>query len=415
MRIHTITLGCQMSVADGELLARPWLDQGFVQTARLDDADAVIVNTCTVRQHAEDRAVSLIGRLKGWKEGRPGRRLVVAGCAAERVGDWLRRRFKHIDLVVGARSIEAYPGLLEASGILPSPRGAAASPAAAEISAKVTVMRGCNHACAYCIVPEVRGPERHRPMAAVVDEVRAKTAGGAKEILLLGQTVNGYRCPDGGGRFPDLLRAVSGVEGLQRVRFTSPHPIYVDEPTARAMAECGPAAPHLHLPAQSGSDRILKAMRRGHDAEGYLRRVGLVRDRIPDLALTTDIIVGFPGETAADFRDTLRFVERADFCSAYCAKYSPRAGTAAASLDDDVPKEVKEARLAELLDTVEAGMRRHLRALAGKRVRILLESPLEGRTQYHFRARLSQPRRAGEMVPAEVTGCSKTALKARAV
>jgi tRNA-2-methylthio-N6-dimethylallyladenosine synthase len=409
-----------MSFADGDEMARPLLARGFTAARGLDDADALILNTCTVRQHAEDRALSQLGRLKPWKEARPERLLIVAGCAAERLGDWLTERFPYIDLVVGAKSIEQYPEVLERAlaGRFDWARENAgawehAVPAPSPASAFVTVMRGCNYSCSYCIVPAVRGRELYRPFETVLAEVRARAAEGAREVVLLGQTVNSWR--DAHGRdFADLLRAVDASGTVGRARFTSPHPYFLSERVMAAMAECPTVAPHLHLPAQSGSDRLLKLMRRNYTAAGFLEKAARLRSLVPDLALTSDFIVGFPGETEADFRATLELAAAADLDSAYCFAYSPRAGTEAASFEDAVPEAVKQERLRVLLAAVEATMARKLDAMAGKPVRVLLESGTDGRTQYHVRARLDAPGVPGAFVDAVVTGRTDTALKARA-
>ncbi|MDE2290891.1 MAG: MiaB/RimO family radical SAM methylthiotransferase, partial [Elusimicrobia bacterium] len=327
MRLHVVSFGCQMSVADGEELARPLRARGFRRAGGLPDADAVILNTCTIRQHSEDRAWSLLGRLRSWKEERPERLLIVAGCAAERAGDALKRRFPHVDLVVGARSMEEAPALVEEAlrargdwaredeGLWDAP-----APEPSPVGAYVTVMRGCNYACTYCIVPAVRGPELYRPLDTVLSEVRTRVREGAREVTLLGQTVNGWRDAEG-RRFADLLRAVDAEPGVARVRFTAPHPFFLDERLMDAMAECPRLARHLTLPAQSGSDRVLQAMRRNYTAASYLEKTAALRRRIPDLALSSDLIVGFPGETEAEFRATLALAEAADFCSAYCFKF----------------------------------------------------------------------------------------------
>ncbi|HBL16772.1 MAG: hypothetical protein A2X36_00420 [Elusimicrobia bacterium GWA2_69_24] len=433
MKLHTIALGCQMSSADAEELSRPWLARGYTLTEDIGEADAVIVNTCTVRQHAEDRAASLIGRLRDWKEARPGRTLIVAGCAAERLGPRLRTRFPHVDLVVGARSIEDYPRLLAAAFPPPAPLPVPPLPPRSQVSmgapsgersttgafrdgsplAAVTITRGCDQRCGFCIVPSVRGPQRCRALADVLREVRARAEGGAREITLLGQTVNAWR--DGERGFAELLRAAAGVPGVARLRFMSPHPLFLDPGTMAAMAECPTVAPHLHLPVQSGSDRILRAMGRGHGAEEYLDKVRALRRLRPELALSTDFIVGFPGEGEADFARTLELAEAGGFCSAYCYKFSARAGTPAAGLAGDLPLEVKEERLARLLGLVEARTRERLAGLVGRRVQVLLETPTDGRTQYHFRARLDGPGRPGSIVEAEVVGHTRTALRCRAV
>lgn len=414
MRLFTISFGCQMSFSDGAEMARPLLARGFRAAEGLDDADALILNTCTVRQHAEDRALSQIGRLKEWKEARPERLLIVAGCAAERLGPWLRDRFPYIDLVVGAKSVEQYPEILDkALGdrfAWTAADGGEAAPGPA--AAFVTVMRGCNYACSYCIVPAVRGRELYRPLDTVLAEVRARAAEGAREVTLLGQTVNSWR--DARGRdFADLLRAVDASGAVGRLRFMSPHPHFLTERLAAAMAECPSVAPHMHLPAQSGSDRLLKAMRRNYTAAQFLAKAAMLRERVPGLALTSDFIVGFPGETEEDFAATLGLARAADLDNAYCFAYSPREGTESFALGDPVPDAVKQERLARLLEAVDANTARKLAALAGRRVRVLLETPTDGRTEGHFRARLEAPGVPGTFVDAVVTGSTGTALKAR--
>lgn len=423
MKLFIRSFGCQMSVADAEEMARPWIARGFEPTGVLDEADALILSTCTVRQHAEDKAVSEIGRLLPWKQADPNRFLIVAGCAAERIGPWIQKRFPHVDLVVGAKTMPQYPQVLEeavrkrfdwgaeseAFRDTP-PKGATHS----ESSAFVTIMRGCNYSCTYCIVPSVRGRELYRPFDAILEESRRAVAGGAKEIVLLGQTVNSYRAPSGQD-FADLLRAVDRVEGLERIRFTSPHPFYLNDRLAAAMAESERVMPHLHLPAQSGSNRLLKAMRRNYTVEEYLERTARLREAVPDLALSTDLIVGFPGETEEEFAMTLDFVERADFCSAYCFKFSARETTPAATMEGKIPEPEIERRLDVLLKAVNARTQRHLKRMIGTRVKLLLEDATDGRTQYHFKGRLDEPAAPGTIVEAEVTGHSPTALKCSAL
>lgn len=410
MRLHRIVFGCQMSAADGDAMGRAWLARGASYTDDLQDADAVLLNTCTVRGHAEQRTLSLIGRLAAWKAGRPGRLLVVAGCVAERLGERLRERFPHVDLAVGSRSVGRFPELLDS--LLASRAGPPSEAPPASPTAFITVLRGCNQSCAYCIVPAVRGPEVSRSVDEVLREIAARVEEGAREAMLLGQTVNSYRAPEG-RTFADLLRAVQGIEGLERIRYMSAHPAFLDEAAIRAVAECPKVCPHLHLPAQSGSDRVLRAMGRDYTRAEFLERIGRLRRLVPDLAVTSDLLTGFPGETEQDFRETLSLVEEADFCTAYCFKYSPREGTASAALPETADEALKDERLARLLESVERRMDAHLKAMAGRRVRVLLETPTDGRTQYHFRARLSSPGVPGTIVEAEVSGSTRTALKCR--
>ncbi|MBI4055014.1 MAG: tRNA (N6-isopentenyl adenosine(37)-C2)-methylthiotransferase MiaB [Elusimicrobia bacterium] len=371
-----------MNVADSEEMLRAFEARGFQSAQDIEGADAVLINTCTIRQHAEDRALSLVGSLKKWKTGRPERLLIVAGCAAERTQVWLQKRFPHVDLVTGAKSIEQFPQILEQAlqarfnwhqeniGLwpqaepAPTPTPAVQNPSSVECrtdpgspaSSYVTIMRGCNYTCTYCIVPAVRGREIYRPVAGILDEIRRKAADGVREVTLLGQTVNSYRYL--GTNFADLLRLVNDVEALESIRFTSSHPYYLTDALIEAMFECRKVCPRLHLPVQSGSDRILKKMRRNYTRRFYLERLAALRRKIPRIAITTDIIVGFPSETEEDFRQTLSLVGEADFRAAYCFKFSPRQGTEAAVFETPVPRPIQEERLSQLLDVVKSQARR---------------------------------------------------------
>lgn len=449
-----------MNLADSEEMGRALRARGLTPAARQEDADWILVNTCTVRQHAEDRALSRLGRLRPWKAGDPRRRLVVVGCAAERIGESLRSRFPHVDLVVGAKSLaqfdrllaphldqgeNPFDGLAEGRDAWPHHLTRADGPPAAgsqvvgwsteadytsflgpsPVTAYVTIMRGCNYSCAYCVVPAVRGREVYRPAASVLEEVRQKAARGLPEVMLLGQTVNSYRpspAADGVADFSDLLRAVNAVPGVRRIRFMSPHPHYVDDRFARAMAECENVCPHIHLPVQSGADAVLKRMRRNYTRADFLRRLDTLRRAVPGLAVTTDLIAGFPGETEADFADTLSLTEQADFDGAFCFKYSPRPGTEAAGLADDVPEAVKEERHARLLKLTESLARRKVRGLRGRRRDILVENALprengafryEGRDAALRKILFSSGRalRAGEFAEVRVTGASGRTLR----
>jgi tRNA-2-methylthio-N6-dimethylallyladenosine synthase len=270
-------------------------------------------------------------------------------------------------------------------------------------------MRGCNYSCTYCIVPAVRGRELYRPWEKILDEARAHAANGVQELMLLGQTVNSYR--DCTGRdFADLLNEVGRIQGLRRVRFMSPHPFFLNQRMARAMAECAAVCPYLHLPVQSGSDRILKLMRRNYTRRDYLQKIRALKQLVPDLELSTDFIVGFPGETEQDFQDTLSLAQEADFCSAYCFKYSPREGTEAATLTEQIPEPLKEERLARLLDTVTKQSKKHFNRMRGRQVSVLLETPSEGRTEHNFKARLSRLGTPGQIVEAKVADMAGSTL-----
>jgi tRNA-2-methylthio-N6-dimethylallyladenosine synthase len=427
MRLHVVTFGCQMAVAEGEELAAPLKARGFTVTGDPEAADAVVLNTCTVREHAEHKALSLIGRLREWKERRPERVLIVAGCAAERLGQELKARFPHVDLVVGAKSIEDYPAVVEQAlgarfDMLAEGREAFGAPDGlavplgwgSPVSAHVTIMRGCNYSCSYCIVPHVRGRELYRPWDAVLAECSAKVAAGARELVLLGQTVNSWK--DGSGRrFPELLRAVGALPGLLRLRFESPHPFYMDESFDAALADTPAARGLLHMPLQSGSDRVLGLMRRNYGAASFLEKAARLRARVPGIELATDLIVGFPSETEADFERTLEAVAAFKPAWSYTFKYSPREGTEAAGLPDDVPADVKDARLARLNALCDALTAEALKARVGTVVEALDEQGGFGREAAGFKVGWTGTKAPGRLVRVRVTHAGPRTLKGEAV
>jgi tRNA-2-methylthio-N6-dimethylallyladenosine synthase len=430
MRLHVVAFGCQMSVADGGELAAPLLARGFRAVAAPEDADAIVLNTCTVRQHAEDKALSMIGRLREWKDADPGRVLIVAGCAAERLGPWIQKRFPYVDLVVGAKSIEEFPGVVETAlaakfDAIRETRESFPDEAAPDapgvpigwtssVVAPVTIMRGCNYSCSYCIVPKVRGRESYRPYETVLAEIRAKAALGAREILLLGQTVNSWHARAGDGRerrFPDLLRAAAAVEGVARVRFESPHPHFLDDALIAAFAETPQAGDHVHMPVQSGSDRLLSLMRRNYDAAGFLDKISRLRAAAPRIEVSTDIIVGFPTETDDDFERTLELVESLRPASAYTFKYSPREGTESAGMPDDVAEDVKEERLARLNALCDGLSDSALKRRIGTVVEVLDENGGYGRARDGFRVKWDAPASSkGRLVKVRIAGTMKRTL-----
>ena len=420
MKLHVAAFGCQMSSADGSEMAAPLKARGFGHAEDPADADAIILNTCTVRQHAEDKALSYIGRLRPWKDADPRRVLIVAGCAAERLGPWIQERFPFVDLVVGAKSIEDYPRVVEAAlgakfDALRESREAFAAPPPepSPVSAFVTVMRGCNYSCSYCIVPAVRGRELYRPFETVMAEVRAKAAAGAREIVFLGQTVNSWRGEIGARelRFPDLLRRAAEVEGVARLRFESPHPRFVDDALIAAIAETPAVCEQVHLPMQSGSDRVLKLMRRNYRAEELLAQARRLRAAVPGIELSTDIIVGFPSESEDDFARTLDAVRDLRPSWSYTFKYSPREGTEAAGMPDDAAPEVKEDRLARLNEACDRLTAEALDARVGKAVEVLDETGGFGRTRDGFKVRWDGPASAGTLASVTVTGTNGRILR----
>jgi tRNA-2-methylthio-N6-dimethylallyladenosine synthase len=404
------TFGCQMNVHDSERIAGLLEADGLEATDDVAGADVVVLNTCCIRENADDKLYGTLGHLKSLKAARPGMQVVVAGCLAQKDRDLVQRRAPYVDVVLGTHNVGAAVALLhraetegplmeilEESDAFPS-----ALPVRRDLpwSAWVTIQIGCDNACAFCIVPSVRGREISRPMAEVVAEVKTLASAGTVEVTLLGQNVNSY------GRdltrrrplFADLLRRVGKVDGIRRVRYTSPHPKDLRPETIAAMAETPTVCEHLHLPLQSGSDRTLAAMHRGYTAERYLAKLAAARAAIPDLAVTTDLIVGFPGETDDDFERTLEVVAAAEYDSAYTFIFSSRPGTEAAERTGQfVPAEVVAERFERLRVVVERSALAKHRARIGRVEEALVEGPskkdptvLSGRTRQnklvHFRA-----------------------------
>ena len=429
-RIYIETYGCQMNVADAELVLGVLAREGYVRTTDPGEADVTLVNTCAVRDHAEQKVLSRLGELKAYK--RPGGVLGVVGCMAQRLGARLLERVPQVDLVIGP---DGYRGLPE---LIARARGEGGERAAdvefrgwehyedvpsvreAGASAFVTVQRGCDYRCTFCIVPMTRGPERSRKLSDVVREVQDLAAGGTTEVTLLGQTVNSYH--DGTHDFADLLRAVGRVAGIRRVRFTSPYPTDFSDRVVAALAETRAVCEHVHLPVQSGSSRVLKRMLRRYDRGRYLAVVAALRGAVPGIALTTDIIVGFPGETEEDFQETLSLVEEVGFDDAYTFKYSPREGTPATRLKDAVADETAGERLQRLVALVRRLARQKNVALIGTRHEVLVEGKakrgdlLQGRTRTNKVALLAGPDRwIGTYQWVRLTGTTGSTFSARLV
>lgn len=366
------TYGCQMNVHDSEKVTTLLEDSGLSRAASEAEADVLVINTCSIRDKAEHQLYSDLGRLRDWKAEKEGRIVGVGGCVAQQVGDKLLGRFSHLDFVFGTHNLRRVPAMLEgafggqrAAWIdedssqtrfdLPTRRSEPAT--GVRRKAFVTVMEGCDMFCSFCIVPSTRGREISRPAVEIEAEVRALAEAGIIEITLLGQTVNAYGRHDvrrgkadsaGTMPFAELLARLDQVSGIERIRYTSPHPLFFDADLIRAHGELESLCPHVHLPVQSGSDRILEAMRRRYTRSRYLEIVAALREVRPDLALTSDLIVGFPGETEADFEQTLALVREAGMVDSFSFKYSPRPGTSAIELADEVPAEVAQDRLVRL-------------------------------------------------------------------
>ncbi len=435
------TFGCQMNEHDSERVAGLLEADGLSAAGAPEEADVVVVNTCCIREKADQKLYAYLGGLKALKRSRPEVQIAVGGCLAQKDQDTVRARAPHVDVVFGTHNTDRAVELLARARqdgpiveILSETvrADAEAFPSALGVrrdlphSAWVTIQVGCDNSCAFCIVPAVRGPEISRPFESLLAEVRGLGAEGVVEVTLLGQNVNSYGRDlalarrRAGERVPlrplfaELLRAVGAVEGIRRVRYTSPHPKDLRPETIAAMAETPAVCEHLHLPLQSGSDAVLAAMHRGYTAERYLERLAAARREIPDLAVTSDIIVGFPGETERDFTETLAVVAEASFDSAFTFVFSPRPGTEAAAMTGKFvdPDEVTE-RYERLRTVVERSARRRHEARLGRREEVLVEGPSKtrpeltsGRTRQnklvHFAA--TAPLRPGSFVDVDVTG-----------
>ena len=430
-RFFVRTFGCQMNEHDSERIAGLLAAEGMVPTTDPDAADVVVLNTCCIRENADDKLYGHLGHLKSLKARRPDLQIAVGGCLAQKDRDLIQTRAPHVDVVFGTHNLAAAPGLLDRARregpvleiVEEHEAYPSALPARREVdhSAWVTIQIGCDNSCTFCIVPAVRGAEVSRRTGDIVHEVEALAADGVTEVTLLGQNVNSYGRDLGAGQyrpqFADLLRAVDAVEGIRRVRYTSPHPKDLRPETIAAMAECASVCEHLHLPLQAGSDRVLAAMHRGYTAERYLARLADARAGIPDLAVTTDIIVAFPGETEAEFADTLAVADAAAYDSAYTFIFSPRPGTPAAEMTDAfVAPDVAADRMRRLTEVVErSALARHQDRI-GRLEEVLVEGPskkdparVSGRTRQnklvHFAA-TGAAARPGSYVTVEITGAA---------
>lgn len=360
-RVKIFTYGCQMNDLDSQKMYSELARAGYLPTEETGDADVIVINTCSVRQKAYEKAFSNLGRLRAHKRRKPWLVVAVTGCVAQQEGHRMRERMPHVDIVLGTHQLHRLPELVDQvrthrsqavetgfNDCIPfmdtvPMREFSAQPHRAYIN----VMQGCDNYCSYCIVPSVRGREISRDCASIIDEVRIHAQRGVREIFLLGQNVNSYR---GGMGFPELLREIHGIDGIERIRFTTSHPKDMSEGLIECFRDLEKLCSHIHLPFQSGSDRVLKAMNRHYTHESYLALIMKLRNARPDIAFSADVMVGFPGETSRDHEDTLALVEAVRFDVLYSFKYSVRPGTAAAALGDDVTPEEKAGRLKELQD-----------------------------------------------------------------
>jgi tRNA-2-methylthio-N6-dimethylallyladenosine synthase len=418
------TFGCQMNEHDSERISGLLEEDGMARTDVPSDADVIVLNTCAVRENADNRLYGNLGHLKAVKESRPRTRIVVAGCLAQKDRGQIQRRAPWVDVVMGTHALPHLLELLrradregpqmdvrEYTEVFPS-----ALPARRGVRhhAWVSVSVGCDNRCTFCIVPLVRGAQRSRPLGEILAEVQGLVGEGVVEVTLLGQNVNTYgrdltvpgssRKP----RFGALLRAVDQVDGIRRIRFTSPHPHDFTPDVVEAMAECSAVCEQIHFPLQSGSDQVLRRMRRSYRSRRYLEWLRRIREAIPGIAVTTDLIVGFPGETEEEFRDTLRVVEEARFDAAYTFQYSPRAGTEAAGYEDQVPKPVVQDRFDRLVALQERISEEANRAYEGRTVEVLVEGPgrkggVQGRTRTNKVVNLARSVPAGTFLDVRVT------------
>jgi len=431
-RYHVTTFGCQMNAHDSERIKGMLESLGLGEASEPEGADVLVFNTCTIREKPDTRLAAYLGEAAARKRRQPDLVVAVGGCYAEAQRDRIFERYPFVDVAFGPGSIPHLGEWIQAGGFAVA-RGrfgthdtfAATLPMHRErrFSAWVQVSMGCNSKCAYCIVPAVRGREQSRRPGEIVAEIETLARDGVKEITLLGQNVNSWGrdlAPGLQTEFGELLRACDAVDGIERIRFTSPHPKDFREPVIAAIAESPAVCEHVHLPLQSGSARILKAMRRTYSPERYLRLVDRLRDAIPDLALGTDIIVGFPGETESDFRETLELVEQVQFESAFTFVYSPRAGTEAADMAEQVDDTVKRERMERLVDAVQRGAARRNADRIGLVEEVLVEGPsrtdptlLRGRTRRNTTVNFVGTAAPGNLAHVEIDGATSTTLRGR--
>jgi tRNA-2-methylthio-N6-dimethylallyladenosine synthase len=431
------TFGCQMNEHDSERIGGVLMADGMRQTDVADDARVIVLNTCAIRENADNKLYGNLGHLKPLKDRRSDLRIVVAGCLAQKDQGLIQRKAPWVDVVIGTHALPHLLDLLrraetegpqmdvrEYTELFPSALPAARGDA---FRAWVSIAVGCDNACTFCIVPLVRGVQRSRPIGDVLAEVQGLAERGVVEVTLLGQNVNTYgrdlSVPGSSRRplFARLLREVDAIDGIRRVRFTSPHPHDFTPDVIEAMAECGSVCEHIHFPLQSGSDRILHAMQRSYRRARYLDWLDRIRAAVPGIAVSTDVIVGFPGENEGDFRGTLDVVERARFDSAYQFQYSPRPGTRAATMADQVPKEVVQERFDRLVALQEGISVAKNRAQVGRTVEVLVEGDgkrrgsTQARTRTNKIVHLPDPIEPGTFAHARVTDAAAHHLTGRIV
>jgi len=424
---HVTTFGCQMNEHDSERMKGMLESLGYREVPERADADVILFNTCSIRESADSRFVGHLGEAKRLKSEDPEKVVGVGGCWAQSVKDDVFRQFPFVDVAFGPGQIPKLAEFLTSdsitaqgyfefesfSGHLPMKRER-------DFQAWVQISVGCNCRCSYCIVPSTRGREVSRDPGELVAEIEKLARDGVREVTLLGQNVNSYGrdLPKGSRiRFSDLLRQIDLIDGVDRIRYTSPHPKDMREDVIAAHAELPSLCEHIHLPLQSGSSPILKAMRRTYNRERYLDRVAMIREHVPDCAITTDIIVGFPGESDEDFEQTMEVVEEVRYDGAFTFIYSPRRETEAATLENQVPHEVKRERMERLVDAVQRIQHERAQRFVGRTMDVLVEGPsrtdpskLRGRTRHNKTANFTGLAQPGEMAQVEITAATSTTL-----
>jgi tRNA-2-methylthio-N6-dimethylallyladenosine synthase len=427
------TFGCQMNVHDSERMKGLLESLGLGEAADPGEADVMVFNTCTIREKADERFVAHLMDARAAKQRDPDRVIVVGGCWSESMKDELFERYPFVDLAYGPGNIHRLADFIQAGGEVPRGHFSTFDHFAGDLPTKrerahqawLQISMGCNSRCSYCIVPSVRGREKSRRAADLVAEAEALASDGVRELTLLGQNVNSWGRdlpPDERIGFGGLLRSLDAVEGIERIRFTSPHPKDMRDDVIAAIAECDAVCEHLHLPVQSGSTRVLKAMRRTYSRERYLDLVDRIRAAIPGIALTTDIIVGFPGETDEDFEQTLSLVDEVGYDHAFTFVFSPRRGTEAAGMPGQVPDGVKRERIQRLVERVQEHAARRNAALVGTHQQVLVEGPSRtdpslrrGRTRGNKTANFAGTAAPGELVDVLVTSSSSQTLRGHQV
>jgi tRNA-2-methylthio-N6-dimethylallyladenosine synthase len=426
-RFHVTTFGCQMNEHDSERMKGMLESLGYEESSSREEADLILFNTCSIRENADNRFVAHLGEAKRLKSEDPGRVVGVGGCWAQSVKEEVFRRFPFVDVAFGPGQIHRLAEFLNSDSI--SAQGyfefedfSGDLPARRErpFQAWLQISQGCNCVCSYCIVPSTRGREQSRRPSELIEEVRSLAADGVREVTLLGQNVNSYGRdlpPEERIRFSDLLGLVDSVDGIERLRYTSPHPKDMKEDVIEAHATLPSLCEHIHLPLQSGSTRILKAMRRTYSRERYLERVEMIRDRLPDCSITTDIIVGFPGETDRDFEETMEVVDAVAYDSAFTFVYSPRRGTEAADMEGQIPHSVKKERMAVLVDLVQARAAERASRFVGRSLEVLVEGPsrkdpsrLRGRSRHNKAVNFEGTASPGDLVEVEIDSSTSQTL-----